>query len=376
MKTLFETCTVGAIDIKNRIIRSATHEGTAIDGMVSDTFVELYEELSKGNIGLIITGYATVSGTDHAGPTTIALTHDSVIEGLTHITKIAHEQGTKIVAQLNHQSSSLWSAPEGPVFGPSAVTDPVSGITPEPFTTEQVRMLINEFADAAVRAKKAGFDGVQIHGAHGYLFSKWLSPRYNKRTDEYGGSLANNARVIVETLKAIKDKCGKAYPVWIKLNCSDFDPEDDGVTEEIFLTTANILTEHGIDAIEVSGGSQVGRYAPSRPRKFSAYHRESAEKLTGMVDASVVLVGGVRSLDLAEEILTNTEIEAISLCRPLIREPQLVKRWAEGDRNDAACVACNGCFNPNGTKCFFTLNDAEKEAQKNIMRMLAKIKPA
>lgn len=376
MKTLFETCTVGAIDIKNRIIRSATHEGTAIDGMVSDTFVELYEELSKGNIGLIITGYATVSGTDHAGPTTIALTDDSAIEGLTHITKIAHEQGTKIVAQLNHQSSSLWSAPNGPVFGPSAVTDPVSGITPEPFTTEQVRMLIDEFADAAVRARKAGFDGVQIHGAHGYLFSKWLSPRYNKRTDEYGGSVANNARVIVETLKAIKDKCGKAYPVWIKLNCSDFDPEDDGVTEESFLTTASILAENGIDAIEVSGGTQDGKYASARPRKFSAYHRESAEKLTRMVDASVVLVGGIRSLDLAEEILANTEIEAISLCRPLIREPQLVKRWAEGDRNDAACVACNGCFNPNGTKCFFTLNDAEKEAQKNIMRMLAKIKSA
>lgn len=376
MKTLFETCTVGAIDIKNRIIRSATHEGTAIDGMVSDTFVELYEHLSKGNIGLIITGYAAVSETDHAGPTTLALTDDSVIEGLTHITKIAHEQGTKIMAQLNHQSSSLWSTPKGQVFGPSAVTDPVSGITPEPFTIEQVRMLINEFADAAVRAQKAGFDGVQIHGAHGYLFSKWLSPRYNKRTDEYGGSLANNARVIVETLEAIKDKCGKAYPVWIKLNCSDFDPEDDGVTEKTFLKTANMLTEHGIDAIEVSGGTRDGKHASSRPRKFSAYHRESAEKLAQMADASVVLVGGIRSLDLAEGILANTEIEAISLCRPLIREPQLVKRWAEGDRKDATCVACNGCYNPNGTKCFFTLNDAEKEAQKNIMRMLAKIKPA
>ena len=95
-----------------------------------------------------------------------------------------------------------------------------------------------------------------------------------------------------------------------------------------------------------------------------------------MVDASVVLVGGIRSLDLAEEILANTGIEAISLCRPLIREPQMVKRWAEGDRKDATCVACNGCYNPNGTKCFFTLDDAEKEAQKNIMRMLAKIKSA
>ena len=267
-----------------------------------------------------------VSKTDHPGPQTISLTDDAPVPGLARITKTAHEHGAKIMAQLNHLSSSLWHAPEGRVFGPSAAADPVSGITPEPFTTEQVKMLIDEFAAAAGRAQKAGFDGVQIHGAHGYLFSKWLSPRLNNRTDGYGGSEAGNARIVVETLQAIKAECGKDYPVWIKLNSSDFLANGEGVTEETFLQTSKILADHGIDAIEVSGGTREGAHLPCRSKKYAAYHLESAEKLTKRVDTSVILVDGVRNPDLAEKILASTDIDAVSLSRPLIREPDLIKR--------------------------------------------------
>jgi len=373
MKTTFEKCTVGGIEVKNRFIRSATFEGQAVDNEVSNAMVELYRDLSKGDIGLIITGYLTISKTDHPSPKAVTVIDDSSLPGLKRLCDAAHENGSKIVAQLNHATSQIRNDPEGTVFGVSAVSDPVSNITPKAFSTEQVRELVDEFADAAFRCQKEGFDGVQIHGAHGYLFNKWMSPYFNKRTDKYGGTVEANALVIVETLKAIKGRCGNDYPVWIKLNSSDFQ-SDKGVTEEVFLTTSKILRENGIDAIEVSGGTPYGEYTPVRSKEFSVYHLEAAEKLSKQVNASVVMVGGVRSIERADEIFATTGIDAISLSRPLIREPGLVKRWLKGDRRNAECVACNGCFNPNGTKCFFQLSDSEKEVQKRIMKMMARKK--
>jgi len=372
MKELFAPCTIGGLELKNRLIRSATHEGLAEEGKVGDALLNAYDALSQGELGLLITGYAKVSATDHAGSTTLDLTDDAVLPGLQRLAQVAHGQGTKIMAQLNHASTSLWQAPDGPVYGPSAVQDPVSGLTAQPFTQEEVQQLTQEFANAAERAQKAGFDGVQVHSAHGYLFSKWLSPRYNQRSDEYGGDPASRAGIIVETLQAIKTRCGEEFPVWIKLNSSDFVADGNGVTEELFLATAKILADAGIDAIEVSGGTREGEFLPSRSRQHVAYHLSAAEELANRVDTDVILVGGIRTPDKAEEILATTKIAGLSLSRPLIREPQLAKRWASGDRSEVACIACNGCFNPTGTRCFFDLNEQEQAAQKEIMKMLAK----
>ena len=373
MKTTFERCTVGGIEVKNRFVRSATFERQAVNNKVSKAMVELYRELSKGDVGLIITGYFTFSKTDNPSPKAVSASDDFSLPGLKSLSDAAHENGSKIVAQLNHTTSQIRNDPEGSVFGVSAVSDPGTNITPEAFSTEQVGELVEECAAAAVRCQTQGFDGVQIHGAHGYLFNKWMSPYFNKRTDKYGGTVEANALVLVETLKAIKARCGNDYPVWIKLNSSDFQ-SDNGVTEDVFLSTSKILAENGIDAIEVSGGTPYGEYTPVRSKEFSVYHLEAAEKLSKQVNASVVLVGGVRSIERTDEIFATTGIDAISLSRPLIREPGLVKRWLEGDRRDAECVACNGCFNPNGTKCFFQLSDREKEVQKRIMKMMARKK--
>ncbi|MEI7451383.1 MAG: NADH:flavin oxidoreductase, partial [Desulfomonile sp.] len=283
-KTTFEPAVVGGIEVQNRIFRSATYEGAARDGKVSDQMIEMYNNLAKGEVGLIITGWIGVSGNDQPGARTVVLTDDSSISGLERLTGTVHLHGRKIIAQLNHASSQIFSPPKGPVYAPSDVTDPLSGIKPTPFTKEQVQELIAEFGDAAVRAKKARFDGVQIHGAHGYLLNKFLSPAFNKRTDEYGGSSSKNIRIVLEILHEIKTRCGKDFPVWIKLNCSDFDPAGQGLNEEHFLTIAKELAQNGIDAIEVSGGSFSAEYSPCRHKSHAAYHLEYAKRLTEVVD--------------------------------------------------------------------------------------------
>lgn len=373
-KKSLSSATVGGIEVRNRIFRSATHEGCAEKNKVSDRLVRMYTDLSEGGAGLIITGYFGVSATDNQGPHTVSLTDDSCIPGLQRLAETVHQHGSRIVAQLNHATSQIFFAPRGPVYGPSDATDPATGIKPLPFTTEQIRGLVSEFGEAALRAKKAGFDGVQIHGAHGYLLSKFLSPVFNTRTDEYGGSPEKNRKIVLDVLEEIKKKCGKDFPVWIKLNCSDFDHAGEGLDTEGFVEVSKALAEKGIDAIEVSGGTFAGKFTPCRSKKHSAYHLNEAKILKGAVDVSVILVGGLKNIDSIEQILTETGIEAVSMSRPFIREPDLVKRWMEGDLKDSACISCNGCFNPKGTQCFFNLSEEEKAVQKEIMKFMGPAK--
>jgi 2,4-dienoyl-CoA reductase-like NADH-dependent reductase (Old Yellow Enzyme family) len=369
---MFDRGSIGSIEIKNRICRSATHENLAEEGgRVSPAMKEMYKSLSKGEVGLIITGFMSFSTSDNPSPKTILIGEDEAIPGLKELTDTVHENNTKIITQLAHVGSQLTHAPSGPVFAPSNITDPINGITPEPFSRGQLKTLVKEFGQAALRAKKAGFDGVQIHGAHGYLFSKFLSPVFNKRTDEYGGSPINNVRIILEVLREIKAVCGKDYPVWIKLNCSDFGKDGQGLDVDGFILTAKELEKNGIDAIEVSGGTMTGEHSPCRSKKHSAYHLPYATQLAREINVPIILVGGFRDMENIESALTQPGIEAVSMSRPLIREPGLVKRWMEGDRKKAACVACNGCFNPNGALCFFSLEGEEREAQKQVMKMMA-----
>ncbi|MGM0419311.1 MAG: NADH:flavin oxidoreductase [Thermodesulfobacteriota bacterium] len=364
----FENCKIGNIDVKNRFIRSATHESTAEKGHVSEDIINMYKDLSQGDVGVIITGYLSFASSDNHSPATMRISDDEFIPGLTKLTETAHNYGTKVVAQLNHSGSQLFGKPENKVFAPSDVPDPVNGIKPEPLTKEDIETFIKEFGKASLRAKKSGFDGVQIHAAHSYLLSKFLSPKYNTRTDEYGGSIEKNTKIIVDILKEIKDQCGKDFPVWIKLNGSDF--EENGFEEKDFYKVCEITDSNGIDAIEVSSGVFAGKFGPSRSLKHKAYNFEFAEKIAKDLKADTVLVGGLRDLSLVEYVFNNSEIKGASLSRALIREPDLVKRWKEGDTEPAKCIACNGCYNPKGTRCFFSLNEEEKKVQKKVMKLM------
>ena len=217
-------------------------------------------------------------------------------------------------------------------------------------TSEDIDAVTQAFAAAAVRARTAGFDAVQIHAAHGYLLSQFLSPFFNKRNDEYGGSIENRARLAVEVLKAVRSAVGADFPLLIKLNAEDFLPG--GLTLEDMIRTAVMLEGDGIDAIELSGGTFLsGKHGPSRqgkpgPGEPEAYYEAAARLYKEKVRVPLVLVGGIRTFETAERLVTEGVCDYVALCRPLIREPGLVNRWKSGDTGPAACVSDNGCFQP------------------------------
>jgi 2,4-dienoyl-CoA reductase-like NADH-dependent reductase (Old Yellow Enzyme family) len=198
-----------------------------------------------------------------------------------------------------------------------------------------------------LRAKSAGFDGVQIHGAHGFLLSEFLSPAYNKRLDAYGGPIENRARFLLDVYQAIRDVVGKDYPVMVKINCRDF--IENGLTVADSIKTINLLAESGLDAFEVSGGMLTERkLSPVRPWIDSvekeAYFQEEARDFRKQIHIPLILLGGIRSLEVAEKLVEEGTADYISMARPFIREPGLINRWKAGERSKAQCLSDNRCI--------------------------------
>lgn len=369
-KKVFEKASIGGIELKNRLVRSATQEMLAKNHQPTPEYYQLYRDIAEGGVGLIISGYMTFSKTDFPYSNIVHLGSDDIIPDLKKLSDEVHGHGSKIIAQLNHTGSQILNDPGADVIAPSDVLDPYGNIKPVPATRDQIQDLIEEFSEAALRARKAGFDGIQIHAGHGYLFSKFLSPVYNRRTDAYGGSAEKRASIIVELLNRVRSVCGEDFPVWIKLNCEDFGFEDNSMDFETTVKTAKILERHGIDAIELSGGTSSGKHVPARSIAHTAYHQEYAAILGKEVDTPLILVGGFRNISDIESALAKTNVEAVSICRALIREPDLPKKWREKAKEKADCFACNGCLNPKGIKCLYLLDKKEREEQKSFLRSL------
>jgi 2,4-dienoyl-CoA reductase-like NADH-dependent reductase (Old Yellow Enzyme family) len=216
-------------------------------------------------------------------------------------------------------------------------------------TVEDIREIVKSYGSAAKRAQTAGFDGVQIHAAHGYLLSQFLSPAFNRRNDAYGGNIRHRARAVVEVLQQIRQSVGQKYPVLIKMNCRDF--IENGLVLEDSLEVGRMLVSEGIDAIELSGGVLVGgKLSPSRmgikSEEKEAYFQDDARAFKEKLHVPLILVGGNRSFQVAERLIDEGIADYISICRPLIREPDLINRWRAGDLSKAACVSDNMCFRP------------------------------
>ncbi len=348
MSKLFDNSNINGLILKNRFVRSATWEGMADkDGSVSPGLIEKIKELAKGGVGLIISSHSFVQLAGMAGPGQVGVHSDEMLDGLKNLTEAVHENGGKIVAQLAHAGN--FSFEEGSGITPM-VASYYEGLAETPrhqLTTDDINRLVSDFANAARRAKEAGFDGVQIHSAHGYLLSQMLSPAYNRRTDSYGGAIENRARIHLEIFKAIREIVGPEYPILIKINCEDF--TEDGLALQDSIFVCKQLADAGLDAIELSGGTLFGgKLSPSRARIISAedeaYFRDQAKALKREVKVPLILVGGMRSLEVAEELTDSGVADYISLSRPLIREPGLIKRWESGDRARATCKSDNLCF--------------------------------
>jgi 2,4-dienoyl-CoA reductase-like NADH-dependent reductase (Old Yellow Enzyme family) len=364
MSKLFESTSIREMTLANRFVRSATWEGLAADdGAVTPRLIDVQTQLALGGVGLIISGHAYVSREGQAGNWQLGVYSDGLIPGLRVMAEAVHAAGGKVALQLAHAGSHAAFRMSGlEPIGPS-VMEMDAGPVGREMTIEDVTEVTEVFARAAARARSAGFDAVQIHAAHGYLLSQYLSPYFNKRKDDYGGSIQNRARLLIRVVKAIRKAVGPEFPVLIKLNSEDFLPS--GLSVEDMIQTAAMLKEVGIDAIEISGGTFLsGKNTPSRIGKQDpeAYYEAAAGKFKLGVSVPLMLVGGIRTIETAERLVASGVADYISVCRPLIREPALINRWKSGDRRPALCVSDSGCFAPGfkGKGVYCTVEEREK----------------
>ena len=317
--------------MKNRFVRSATGESRARgDGVLEDEIFPVYESLARGGVGLIITGHMYVHEDWKCSPKQTGAARPDHLPGLQRLAQAARGYGTKVVAQINYV-----------------------GRRPEEMSVAELREAVECFVAAGHRVQDAGFDGVQIHGAHGFLISGFLTPSENGRTDAYGGDAEGRRRLLVEIASGLRAALGPEYPVLCKLGAVD--GRDDSLTLDESTATARALQKAGIDAIEVSA-TFSGDYAQAVAEGIDTPEKEAhfgpqAGAIKQCVDIPIILVGGLRSRDTMQRQVDEGICDMVSMCRPLIREPDLVNRMAAGHVERSSCISCNKCFNPSGFRC-------------------------
>ncbi|MBU2550572.1 MAG: NADH:flavin oxidoreductase [Proteobacteria bacterium] len=386
----FQPGHIGNLEIKNRLVRSATYENAAThSGYVTDALIDLYKQLAGGGAGLIVTGIAGVYPEALAPHLMMRADADDFIPGLRSLTRAVHalDNGCRIMLQLHHPGRqimapeaspppmppALWAylersgyvppPPTGPLpepTAPSAIFDATFNRTPRALEVEEIEAIIAAYAQGIRRAREAGFDGVQLHAAHGWLLSAFMSPHTNRRDDNYGGSTGNRVRIVREICTRGHQEAGIDFPILIKMNTTDF--FEDGTDLEESARVGKLLAETGFAALETSGGmwesttrseDELGWPPVLLPesrtgiktREQEAYFLPGAEAVKKAVDVPVILVGGIRSASRIEEILASGAADFVALSRPLIRQPDLPNRWLSGDGPDkAACISCNACL--------------------------------
>jgi 2,4-dienoyl-CoA reductase-like NADH-dependent reductase (Old Yellow Enzyme family) len=351
MATLFEPTTINGMTIRNRLVRSATWEGMcAQDGRPTEKLVNCYLNLAQGGIGLIITGYTFVRPEGKGLPGKMGIHTNDFEDDFKKLTSSVHDAGGKIAIQLVHSGGQTDTKIAGKQpRAPSSVRVDQFPEIPAELTMAEINDIVTAFGEGARRAKAWGFDGVELHGAHGFLINQFLSPLTNRRTDKYGGSIENRSQFLLEVYQKVRETVGADYPVFIKLNAAD--NLDGGLQIDDAVYAAKRLAEAGIDAIEVSAGTPAsGEKNPARTKidkpEKEAYHLELAQRIKEAVSCPVMVVGGFRSYEVADKAINDKGMDYISIARPLIREPDLPNRWLKGDRSRARCISCNSCFMP------------------------------
>ena len=338
MKKIFEPIKLNNLTLRNRLVRSATWEGIANpDGSVTEEAYAIYEELARGGVGAIITGFTSVALNDFYFGGMMRLSDDGLIPQYKTLTDIIHREGCPVITQL---ALGAYYRPLG--------NNRFQQVEPDDMEEDEIRHIITQFIRAAVRAEKAGFDGAQIHAAHFFFLSRFISPAVNHRTDAYGGSTENRSRILLEILAGIQ-KAAPHLHITLKINSSDF--IEDGLEEEECIAICKLLAEAGIDSIEISGnGTSVGGI---RAHVNEGYFAPAAKHVAEAVGCPVMVVGGFRSLDTMEGVLNRTKIELISLSRPLLREPDLPNKMKQNPATVSRCVSCNACYSSPSHKCIF-----------------------
>ncbi len=392
---VFTPARIGQLTIKNRLVRSATYmNAAAANGEVSDVLVEIYSNLAKGGAGLIITGIAGIYAKALAPHRMVRADNDDFIPSLRKIPQSVrkyapdcrvmlelHHPGRQVINQgdivklmpvlppalitYNRENPEVVAPPAQAAHdveptAPSALHDAVFDRTPRGLTPEEIDEIINAFAEGIRRAQESGFDGVQLHAAHGWLLSSFLSPHTNQRQDLYGGSRENRTRIVKDIFQRARKKVGDSFPIMIKMNTTDFLPS--GIDLDEAVEVGKSLSAMGFAAIETSGGMWEACTRPKeelgwppvllpesrtgiRDKDQEAYFLQGAKAIKERTNATVILVGGLRSFSKIEEVLTSKWADFVSLSRPFIRQPNLPNLWSSGEGPDKAeCISCNACL--------------------------------
>jgi len=347
---LFQPLRIGPVTVAGRLHRSGTAERAADRrGLPGDALREIYASLARGGTPLINTGYAYVLPNGRSSPTQNGIHSDESVPVWQMIADAVRQASAdvKLFVQLAHGGRQI--APEcvdEPV-APSAVPLPSRGISPREMTQREIEECLTAFAEAARRAREAGFDGVQLHCAHGYLLSQFLSPFTNRRVDEWGGSPERRRRFVLETLHRVRKALGPDLALTAKINCEDFVPEGLSLAEACGVARA--LAAEGIDAIEVSGfiADADERHAPSRkvnptPTTEGYYLSQAVEIKRAAGGVPVGACGGFRSASVMERAMQAEGLDFVAAARPFIAEPDLVRRLRSGQER-STCISCNEC---------------------------------
>lgn len=317
---------INKVTLKNRLVMPPMAKSSAIDGVVSDKLVDYYDEKSKGGaIGLIIMEHEYISQEGMADAHQVSISRDSDVEGLRKITEVVHKNGSKIVAQINHAGSSTTEQITGmqSVSASAVVNNGLTGgngVVPQQLTTEEIQTLVQKYADAARRAKEAGFDGVELHSAHGYLLNQFYSPLTNIRTDSYGGSVQNRIRLHLEVIKAVRATVGNDFLVALRLGASDY--TEGGSTLADSMEAAKAFEQAGVDLLDISGG-MCGFIRPSHTEP--GYFGELTEAIKQVVSIPVILTGGITDADSAEELLSEKKADLIGVGRAILKDSSWAK---------------------------------------------------
>ncbi|MBP8776722.1 MAG: NADH:flavin oxidoreductase [Bacteroidaceae bacterium] len=375
-KKVFEPIKLAGITFPNRILRSATYEGMSDEnGRPTEKLLKKYIALSKGGVGGIITGFIGVNQQGKSTGHYMSVINDAeTVKAYKELTTKMHEMGTPIVAQLNHCGGQTKEKSTGmPVIAPSKTAD----YKAKEMTTAEISEVIEAFVQGVKRAKEAGFDGVQIHVAHGYLLSEFVSPRMNRRTDEWGGNTVNRFRIIKEIFEQSRKEVGN-YPMIVKMN--GFETLKNGLTVEETVKIARLLEQVGCDGIEVSNGTVKAGLATIRgevpwelmvaqnnklnklprfvkgiigvaakgifpqPQPKSLYNLDAAMLIKKAVNIPVIVVGGITNLEDIEDIINNDKCDMVSMSRPFIVESDLVNKFKTEKQTQSKCIQCNFCI--------------------------------
>jgi 2,4-dienoyl-CoA reductase-like NADH-dependent reductase (Old Yellow Enzyme family) len=391
MKEVFERSVIGPIELKNRILRSATHEGMGDQyGKPLKELYDVYEKLAKGGAGAIITGYVGIKQNGKTLFNMRMFDKDEYVADYRPFNLKLKNYNTPVILQLAHGGSQTSSKITGGVLLSASPTKNYFGERSEEASESEIEDIIDCFVKSIERAKEAEFTGVQVHAAHGYLLSEFLSPFLNKRKDRWGGNVENRFRILKEIFQRSREKIGH-FPIWVKISAFD----EDGNRKELeeIIEGCQILQESGCDAIEVSCGYGLKDFDTIRVskipvdamlallpnfKKYSSfkksvfkivvpllikkyepihnYNVKSAERIKKNVNIPVIVVGGIRKLEDIKNIIENTEIDFVSMCRPFIIEPNIVNKFQEHQSVESKCIDCGYCLlgvASKKLKCYF-----------------------